>query len=269
MNQKLIFLVYNSFVCLANSSENLNLSFHQQSVPNVPWLKRSFDGPATVQLATVDAALVLHLVDNNGTPSDSSAPILREFLADKSFVKVGIGIDQDMLELYRLWGCSFDVHNRFDIGGIGSMDVRTTLSLKSLTKAVAKVELQKTRKLAMSNWSKVPLQIPQIAYAARDAWASAAILDQLAEKDPSKFSSEALIKLILTDELSMKELDTRAKGRKLAKTKLQEILGKGPTKVSRQNLSEDQRIEVLTMEKVLRDLAPPPLYRIDLGSLGF
>jgi hypothetical protein len=231
-------------------------------------LKTSIDGPATVQLATVDAGLVFQLFDNKGNLSDESAPVLKDFLSDESIVKVGVGIDQDMLELYRLWGCSFEVHNRYDIGGIGCSDVGTTMSLKSLTKVVTKVELQKTRKLTMSDWSRVPLQTPQIAYAARDAWASAAILHELAGKHPSKFSTNSLIELLLVSELSMKELDIRAKARKVAKEKLQEIVGKVPRKSFSQDLSEDQRIEILTIEKILRDLAPPPLYRTDLQSLG-
>lgn len=237
-----------------------------QSVPNVPWLKTRFQGPATVQLAVTHAAIVVHLVDAHGNPSDASASVLQSLFADKSIVKAGVGIDQDMLELYRMWGCSGDIVNRFDMGGIGATN-GASVSLKALTKAVIDIELLKSRKLAMSNWGLVPLKETQLAYCARDAWAAAAVTTELAERDPTTFSTAVLTKM-LESEYCMSELDERAKKRKEAKARLLEIVGKGPDRVPRKDLTDELRRDVDELDVVLRALAPQSLLRYDINTSG-
>lgn len=229
-------------------------------------MKAKFQGPATVQISVAHAAIVVQLVDANGNPSDVSAPILQSLFADKSIVKAGVGIDQDMLELYRAWDCTGDFVNRFDIGGIGAAN-GTTLSLKALTKAVTDVELLKSRKLAMSNWGIVPLKDTQIAYCARDAWAAAAITTELAERDPDTFSTAALVHL-LESEFCISKLNERAQGRKVAKTRMIEILGKGADRVSKKKLTDELQREVEELEVVLRTLAPPSSLRYDILAFG-
>lgn len=218
-----------------------------------------------MQISVAHAAIVVQLVDGNGDPSDASAPILQSLLADKSIVKAGVGIDQDMLELYRAWGCTGDIVNRFDMGGIGATN-GTSMSLKALTKAVTYVELLKSRKLAMSNWGVVPLKETQIAYCARDAWAAAAVVTELAERDPSTFSTTALAH-ILESEFSISTLNERANRRKEAKTRMIEILGKGADRVSKKDLPDLLRREVAELEVVLQMLAPPSLLRCDIRPM--
>ena len=41
-------------------------------------------------------------------------------------------------------------------------------------------ELNKSKRIVLSDWSKTPLSEEQISYSARDAWAAAAILEKLA-----------------------------------------------------------------------------------------
>lgn len=251
--------------CFLSHPHNNLLLDHPQSVPNLPWLKTKFQGPATVQIAVPSAAIVVQLVDNKGNPSAATASILQTVLADESIVKAGVGIDQDMLELYREWGCTFDIKNRFDIGGIGATNSQT-LSLKNLTQAIVNVELQKSRKLAMSNWGQVPLTEAQISYCARDAWAAAVIMTELAERDPDTFATAPLIHR-LSNELCIEDLDKRAKGRKAAKTRFIEIVGKGADKVPLQDLSGPLRKEVGELEEVMRALAPPTPFRFDMSLL--
>ena len=237
-----------------------------QSVPNLPWLKTRFQGPATVQIAVNSAAIVVQLVDTNGNPSDATKSVLQTVLADHSIVKAGVGIDQDMLELYREWGCTFDITNRFDIGGLGATNSQT-VSLKNLTQTVVNVELLKSRKLAMSNWGQVPLTEAQISYCARDAWAAAAVMTELAKRDPDTFATAPLIHR-LSKELCIADLDTRAKGRKAAKTRFIEIVGRGADKVPLKDLSDLLRKEVVELEEVMRALAPPAPFRFDMSLLG-
>jgi hypothetical protein len=77
----------------------------RQFVPNLPWLKHraSFQGPATVQLATPDSCLVVHLVRTSGRRSQACSPILKAVLCDEMFVKAGCAIDDDLLALSELW----------------------------------------------------------------------------------------------------------------------------------------------------------------------
>ena len=226
-----------------------------------------FQGPATVQIAVADAAVVVQLVDRNGNPSDASASVLQAMLADETIIAAGVGLDQDMIELHREWGSGdSEIKGRFDMGGIGGSAGRTA-ALKTLTQTVVQVELQKSRKLAVSNWGQVPLKEEQIAYCARDAWAAAAIMAELAERDPDTYSQAALIKR-LEKEVSIAELDTRARGRKVAKTRLLKILGKGDDRVKVEDLSDDLQQEVDELEVTMRNLAPPRPFIFDVHPLG-
>jgi hypothetical protein len=229
-------------------------------------LKTKFQGPATVQIAVADAALVVQLVDGNGNPSDASVSIMQAFLADTSIIKAGVGIDQDMLELYREWGGTGEIKSRFDIGGIGGKSGRT-VALKTLTQAVINVELQKSKKLAVSNWGQVPLRDAQIAYCARDAWAAAAVMENLAERDHDTFSTGALLKL-MEDEIPIADLDVKARDRKSAKVRFLQITGKGENRVSLDSLSETLRNEVDELQDTIRELAPPRAIYFDVNLLG-
>ena len=158
-----------------------------------------------------------------------------------------------------------------DLGGIGSDTPKgNTASLRTLSKRVLGVDLPKSRKLAMSNWAKVPLTNQQVAYAARDAWASAAILHELGtnetnetkkkQHNPEVFSAESLLALLQTQlqECSIQELEEKARLRKDTKTKLFSILRtKDGEKVDRKTLSEEQLEEVGRLERRMKELAPP------------
>lgn len=242
-----------------------------KSTPDTPWLKVDFKGPAVVQLSVLDAALVLQLVQGDNVPRQDTTSLLLDVMANPSILLTGVGLDQDILELTRHWGpdvmSTASVCGRFDMGGIGGK-LGQTVSIKTLAKAVLGVELVKSRKIAISNWGKVPLSIPQIAYAARDAWTAAAVLHELAQRDPSTYSTESLLKLVGAQELPLLELDQRGVDRKKAKLKYLDIVGKGDDKRRRQDLSEDERNQVDKLEAILKELAPPRPFEFDVGSLG-
>jgi hypothetical protein len=194
-----------------------------QSVPNTPWLKDkiSFTGAAVVQIATLDAVLVVHLASLNGRPSSACGPPLEAVLRDENIVKAGVGLDQDMLELRQKW-TRFEARSRFDIGGVGASGSQR-LGLKQLTGSIIGVDLPKSRRMAMSNWSQVPMSSAQLAYCARDAWAGAAIVAELAARDPDTFGREALVDL-LRPQRSIDDMYHRQTRRKEAKNLLSSLV---------------------------------------------
>lgn len=212
------------FLALFVLTKIISSFYFIQSVPTAPWVqkKASFGGPATVQLATTESCLVVHLTRRNGRPSKACAPILEAILADASIVKAGTGIDQDVMELWDCWRGTLHARSRLDIGGIGSNHHGTT-GLQRLAKSILGVNLQKSKKHALSDWSQVPLTEAQLIYSARDAWSGAAIVSQLADADPDTFGTEALIDL-LKHETPMQELIERVQSRKRAKATLASIL---------------------------------------------
>ncbi|KAL9183805.1 hypothetical protein ACHAXT_004661 [Thalassiosira profunda] len=80
------------------------LGFDTESIAKPPWMpdRASLpDGPATVQLSTPSSCLVVHL-SRCGDGSALHAPeVLRSIINNPRIIKVGVGIDDDALELYR------------------------------------------------------------------------------------------------------------------------------------------------------------------------
>lgn len=220
-----ILLQYRHSLILPLSLILLVLTQHTQSVPNAPWMKNQalYDGPATVQLSTPDAALVIHLTRNRNQRRSTACTAVSALLADPNIIKVCTGIDDDMLELYR-FNRRHRARSRFDLGGIGSgRGSKLRVGLQRLVRAVVGVEMKKSKKLAMSNWSNAPLSMQQVEYAARDAWAGAAVMDDLAERHPDMFAPERILSL-LKDERPIQQVHKRAARRKKARIQLKEIL---------------------------------------------
>mmetsp|Transcript_2104 Transcript_2104/g.3745 ORF Transcript_2104/g.3745 Transcript_2104/m.3745 type:complete len:384 (-) Transcript_2104:2457-3608(-) len=201
----------------------------------------SFAHGATVQLATPKSCLVVHLVRRNGRHSYGCAPILKSVLADENYVKAGCAIDGDLIELHDLWG-TLEARSRFDLGIVFPRNrnsniedgttkkydkpqtIRNKSGLKSLSRSILGIDLPKENWNCHSDWSSVPLSEDQIIYAARDAWAGAAIANELAEYDPDFFGREALIELFERTETPIPELAERRRRRKEAKEDLESLL---------------------------------------------
>jgi len=260
-----------------SSSRSISVvGWDMESTPSLPWRKTMYSGPSTVQLSVVDAALVLQIAREDIGPYWENLPFLSDILSNPSILKVGVGLDQDILDLIRwphgkegqdpkaIWG---PVVGRLDIGGIGA-SYGYTKSLKLLAQDICGVELEKSRKIAMSNWaasSPPQLSDKQIAYAARDAWASAAIIHELARRDPDQFSTEVLMTRVLEGEMPIELLNTNSLARKEAKTKLKMILtDKDGNKVDRKSLSIDQLEDASKLEAIMKKLAPPKPFLFEL-----
>lgn len=128
--------------------------------------------PATLQLSTASACLVVHL-----THLDAMPDALVETLADESVLKVGVGVDDDSIELWLHHG--LDVNGRLDMATIGAGSAR---SLGGLCTEILGVTLDKSNALKLTNWSRRALTVPEVRYAALDAWAGRALHDEVARR---------------------------------------------------------------------------------------
>lgn len=225
-----------------SADEYTILGFDQESIAKPPWKpERSSlpDGPATIQLSTPTSCIIIHL-SRCGDGSSLYAPeILRSVINNPKIIKVGVGIDDDALELYR-WsrGDYLEQHNqeipqlwamtsRFDIGCIlPSKNPSCRSGLRELAQKILGTEINKSKKLAMSNWGKRHLTLEQIAYGARDAWVSAAIVEQLQKgNNGDVFRAESLMEMdFLKSQRVLSDMDERATARKLAKQELKEMI---------------------------------------------
>ncbi len=89
------------------------------------------------------------------------------------------------------------------------------------------VSLNKSKRLSMSNWGSRYLTEEQIAYAARDAWVSAAIIERLQKANEEVFATDALRKMdFMTNQTKMKDMDERVRERKALKDELKELKNK-------------------------------------------
>lgn len=201
------------------------VGFDVESVPNAPWIKQHalFDGPAVVQVSTPDSALVIQLTRQRNQRQSTACTAVSALLSDRTIIKCCTAVEEDMLELYRFNRSSYSsIRSRFDLGGVGSgRGSKQRIGLQRLVRAVLGVEMKKSKKLAMSNWSK-PLTKHQVEYAARDAWAGAAVIQDLAERHPETFSADSIVRL-LRDERPIQEVHKRATRRKKARTQLRTI----------------------------------------------
>eukprot|EP00536_Pseudo-nitzschia_multiseries_P010051 jgi/Psemu1/288865/fgenesh1_pg.295_\ len=282
----------------ANNSPRV-LGLDVESTPRLPWREDGYRsdtyfGPATIQLSTVSEALVLQIAQDGHGPiyEQTGLPdFVHDVLRDDTIIKTGLAIDDDMVELYRWcrdlgasddrlsWALSGSLR-RFDMGGIGSSKPGSTVGLARLVAGVLGVALPKSKKLARSHWSGVPLGIPEVDYAARDAWAAAAVLDHLGGLDADRFSPGALCARL--DELlspslssspllrSIEDVSDRAVLRRAAKQEWKSLrprYDENGEEVVERTESDRERYKVVTKE--LRDLAPmPPIpYEIE-ESLG-
>lgn len=223
-------------------------------------------GPVTIQLATPNACLVVHLLRQSGHPSRACLPVLESILMDDRIIKAGVGIDKDMMELRRKWGC-MEAKSRLELGGIGveSLDGQT-VGLKRLTKAILSVDLPKNNILARSNWNEMPLTNRQIAYSARDAWAGAAIVNELAKRSPDTFSPEALHSL-LSEQPSIAHLNYLALRRKDARMELSSLRDRY-SKYQGEERPQSVVRKAKNLKRTIRTTAPSRPMIFDISPLG-
>lgn len=224
-----------------------------------------------MQLATTTSCLVVHLTSRKGRPSRACAPILEAVLADESIVKAGAGIDQDMLELWECWG-RLEARSRLELGGIGSSTkTGNSIGLQRLTSSIVGVDLRKTKKRALTDWSQVPLTQDQLAYSARDAWAGAAVVAELSRVDPGTFGTAALLGM-LKSEQPIQDLYKAAKQRKHAKMQLSTLLHHNvpsPKQSSRKKMPPKVKQKVSKLRRILEQTTRGGPMVFNVEPLGF
>lgn len=257
------------------SYSNTFLGFDVEAAPNLPWRKptnRDFiDRPATIQMSSPYSSLVIHLTDKKVLPP------LQAMLSDETILKVGVGIDEDMLELYR-WDATLNARGRFDVAGIGPGSKRTRMGLQKIVRALVGVELPKSKKVAMSDWSQVPLSSQQLVYASRDAWAGAAVMENLGRDCRDEMHVDLIAKMVKENERDMAEVDERAKRRKKARIKSKGILADAkemafemdPDKKFRLKdlMSTTDKEEMDRLQIILDETAPDGIFYFDSDELG-
>ena len=85
--------------------------------------------------------------------------------------------------------------SRFDLGKILPNRIHQQLGIKTLAQQILGVTFQKPSKMIRSNWNKSQLSTEQVAYAARDAWVSAAVVDRLQRENNEVFCYESLMEM--------------------------------------------------------------------------
>ena len=169
-------------------------------------------GPHVLQLAAGDACLVAHLISGDVCASGALADVL----SDPSVVKVGVGLDDDAVELYNI-DSRMQLSGRLDIGGPRK---GRRIALREVAhRCIGGPIAPKAKKIACSNWAMRRLQSKQLAYAARDAWLGAAIFDALAA-DPA-FTDAAAAQI--HGEMKIDELSAVAADRRVIKRKLKAL----------------------------------------------
>ena len=169
-------------------------------------------GPHVLQLAAGDACLVAHLVSGDVCASGALADVL----SDDTIAKVGVGLDDDAVELYNI-DSRMQLSGRLDIGGPRK---GRRIALREVAhRCIGGPIAPKAKKIACSNWAMRRLQSKQLAYAARDAWLGAAVYGALAA-DPS-FVEAAVAQI--HGEMKIDELSAVAADRRVIKRKLKAL----------------------------------------------
>ena len=169
-------------------------------------------GPHVIQLAAGDACLVAHLVSGDVCASGALADVL----SDHTIAKVGVGLDDDAVELYNI-DSRMKLSGRLDIGGPRK---GRRIALREVAhRCIGGPIAPKAKKIACSNWAMRRLQSKQLAYAARDAWLGAAVYGALAA-DPTFVDAAAAQ---IDGEMKIDELSAVAADRRVIKRKLKAL----------------------------------------------
>ena len=121
--------------------------------------------PERVCLVQVGTREKVYLIDT--LVVDDMKPI-GEVLADESVVKVMQGADYDIRCLDRQWG--FRVRNLYDTSVAARLAGLKKCGLPALTEDLLGIQTTKDTRIQRSDWSRRPLDLEALSYAAADVW---------------------------------------------------------------------------------------------------
>lgn len=263
-----------------NGNEYTILGYDQETIAKPPWMpERALlpDGPATIQLSTPTSCIIFQLSLCGDGSAQFAPEVLRRVINNPKVIKVGVGLDDDALELYRwskesqssqnqqqLW----EMTSRLDIGCILGARNDRRAGLKELAQKVLGVNLLKSKKISMSNWGLRNLSLEQIHYAARDAWVSAAVIDQLRKSNSDTFRVETIMEMeFMSSQRKMDDLDERAKLRRAAKLDLKDIIEREGNNMIKGKAREER---ISALQKLMDKYRPdqPPSFGEDILNLS-
>lgn len=133
---------------------------------------------AVLQLSTETTTLVLHIIHLKILPRN-----LANILAREDIIKVGCGIRNDVLKLFKdtYLQCK-GVVDLVDLASRSGYTKQHGQGLKTLALNVLGIEMNKPKRVQLSNWETLPLSRGQIHYAALDAWVGIKLYLQMRKK---------------------------------------------------------------------------------------
>ncbi|XP_038906336.1 Werner Syndrome-like exonuclease [Benincasa hispida] len=135
-----------------------------------PNFNRRYRKPvATLQLCVGRRCLIFQLIHTSEIPES-----LIDFLEDDTFTFVGVGIDQDVQQLYNDY--DLKVANTVDLRELAANEMERddlkNAGLKILGREVLGREIDKPRNVTLSQWDRQCLSPGQVLYATVDAFLS-------------------------------------------------------------------------------------------------
>ncbi|KAH0956288.1 hypothetical protein HN011_006778 [Eciton burchellii] len=145
------------------------------------WVK---EGPVSLlQLATFNGVVALFRLGKIGY----IPPKLKELLASKRILKVGIASFEDGQKIVKDYGCR--VSGVLDLRTLtDSLHLPTRKSLAAMSLEYLNIEMDKIIEVRCGDWDVDSLSDEQVAYAACDALASIIIYHKIKEKEKQKYS---------------------------------------------------------------------------------
>ena len=127
-------------------------------------------GPHLIQLATFEKAYLFQV-------SDEILNFLKPIFENKDQIKVGFGLKNDA-HLFRKKG--IELNSVIELSKcFGSFGLNNPVGIKNAMALLFKVNFPKSKSVSTSNWARKNLTIPQIEYAAADAYAPVLIFEEL------------------------------------------------------------------------------------------
>jgi len=131
---------------------------------------------ATLQLCVDTRCLIIQLIHLTAIPQS-----LRDFLSEMTFV--GVEVANDVAKLNREYGLTCqNVKDLREAAGVGA-GRSPRPGLKQLARQIVELEIEKPKKVTLSNWEARVLSEIQVKYACVDAYASYCIGHRLLLKD--------------------------------------------------------------------------------------
>jgi hypothetical protein len=159
-------------VIIDGDDEYTMLGFDLESIAKPPWMPERAslpDGPATIQLSTTTSCIIIQLSQCGDGSALFGPETLRRVINNPKIIKVGVGIDDDALELYR-WSKNslenargrsvrenqhqplqlWEMTSRFDIGCILQKNKRS--GIRELAQKILGVEINKSKVCVCANF---------------------------------------------------------------------------------------------------------------------